>query len=70
MTFVKTLFEDVFQDNLAAEFVKMSERTSYEIWCEIYNAFITVILNKFASAVKVFTYFTRIPGEGLWQFLL
>ena len=31
MTFVKTVFEDVFQDSLAAEFVKMSECTTYEI---------------------------------------
>ena len=70
MTFVKTVFEDVFQDSLASKFVKMSECTPHEIWSEIDNAFTTVTLNKSANAVKEFTNFTRNQGEGLRQFLL
>ena len=70
MTFVKTVFEDVFQDSLAAEFEKVSECAPHEIWSEIDNAFTTVTLNKSANAVKEFTSFTRNPGEGLRQFLL
>ena len=31
MTFVKTVFEDVFQDSLAAEFEKVSECAPHEI---------------------------------------
>ena len=68
-TFVKTVFEDVFQDSLAAEFVKMSDNKPHEIWAEIDNAFTTVTLNKSANAVREFTNFNRMPGEGLCQFI-
>ena len=70
MTFVRTVFEDDFQDRLDDEFVKMSECTPHEIWCEIDNAFTTVTLNKSANAVKEFTNFSRNPAKGLRQFLL
>ena len=70
MMFVKTVFKDVFQDSLTAEFVKMSESTPYEIWCEKYNAFTILTINKSANAVKELPNFTRIPGEGLRQLFL
>ena len=70
INFVKTVFEDVFQDSLASEFVKMTDSKPHEIWAEIDNAFTTVTLNKYAKAVREFTNFYRKPGEGLCQFFL
>ena len=69
MTFVKTVFEDVFQDSLAAEFVKMADSKPHEMWAEIDNAFTTATLDKSANAERKFTNFNRKPGEGLRQFL-
>ena len=64
------MFEDVFQDSLAAEFVKMSDSKPQEIWAEMDNAFTTVTLKKSASAVREFTNFNRKPGEVRRQFIL
>ena len=70
ITFVKSVFEDVFQDSLASEFVKVTDSKPHEIWDEVDNAFTTVTLNKSAIDDHEFTNFNRKPGEGLRQFLL
>ena len=70
MTFNKTVFKDIFQDSLAAEFVKMPQCTPYAICCEKDKTFNTVTLNKSANAVKEFTNFNMIPVDGLQRFLL
>ena len=64
------MFEDLFQDSLASEFVKMTDSKPHEFWAEIDNAFTTVTLNKSANAAREFTNFNRKPGEGLRQFIL
>ena len=69
-TCLQTVFEDVFQDRLAAELVKMSDSKPHEICAEIDNAFTTVSLNKSANKVREFTMFNINFSEGLRQFIL
>ena len=70
MTSVKAMFEAVFHNSLASEFVIMINSKPHEIWDEIDNAFTTVTLNKSSTAVRKLTNFNRNPEEGIRHFLL